>query len=198
MRALGVMKLSELQAVIEGKNLVWSYDGHTIAADQVLLENSITDEDTVWYVAGFEFGPSWLIAVPAYRGSDGFESAWEAWVDAMPTIPESELIEAYGPDSGEHRGTSFYDLAFDEARENAPRCFTPEWDAYHAAIRATAERMLKEYGSEGQQYPDLIEGYEHQSNASGTGIVSMGHYASMHEADPELVEIQVREKGSTT
>ncbi len=37
--------------------------------------------------------------------------------------------------------------------------------------------------------PDIIEGYEHQSNASGTGIVSMGHYSWMNAADLDLVEV---------
>ena len=34
---------------------------------------------------------------------------------------------------------------------------------------------------ESGEWPDLIEGYEFQSNASGTGIVDVGHYAWLRE-----------------
>jgi len=41
--------------------------------------------------------------------------------------------------------------------------------------------------------PELIEGYEMQSNFSGTGIVNVGHYSWMHEADLDKV-VLVRKK----
>jgi len=45
-----------------------------------------------------------------------------------------------------------------------------------------------------RDYPELIEGYEMQDNCSGTGIVNVGHYSWMNEAD--LSQVDVSRKGS--
>ncbi len=182
------MKLSSVLSLIEHTTKhTFSYEGHEIAKDHVILDGSIGDTDTKWFVAGHEFGATWLIAVPAYHG-DGFESAWGAWVDVLPTIPESELVEAYGPE-GTPDG-SFLDMAWDIARPNAPQHYEPTWDAFIAEIHANAKRMLESYTEENpDKYPDLIKGYEMQSNCSGTGVVSMGHYSWMREADLDLIEV---------
>ncbi len=182
------MKLSSVLSLIEntGKH-TFTYDGHVISKNHVILDGSLADTDTKWFVAGFEFGVSWLIAVPAYRG-DGFEAAWGAWVDSLPAIPVEELPEAYGPE-GTPDG-SFLDMAFAAARETSPGYGSAAWDAHIAAIEAHAKRMLESYTDENpDKYPDLIEGYENQDNSSGTGVVSMGHYAHMSEADLDLIEV---------
>lgn len=58
--------------------------------------NPIATEDDCWgplWVCGEEFGASFIVRAPE------FESAWEMWVNQMPTIPEAELAEAYGIES---------------------------------------------------------------------------------------------------
>lgn len=144
-----------------------------------------------FYVAGHEFGPTHLIHVEAYHG-DGYQSAWEEWIDESPTIEEDELVEAYGLD-----GESFIDQAHAKARGDNPPYGTPGWDEAMKKIRGHAKLLLKQAGDRAQEglgeYPDLIEGYEHQSNSSGTGVVSVGHYAWMNEADLEDVEIVRKE-----
>lgn len=186
------MKLSDILTFLESPDKCQiSYDGNTISPEHLILEGTISDSDTAFFVAGHEFGPSHLITVPAYRG-DGFDAAWEAWVDSLNPIPKEELIEAYGPE-GTPNG-SFLDEAHAAARGDGPPHYSPDWPAHIAAIHAAARKALEEYAIDGERYPDLIEGYEQQSNASGTGIVSMGHYASMHEADLSLIEISVPEK----
>jgi hypothetical protein len=96
-----------------------------------------TSNNDTFFACGFEHGATHLIHARS------FETAWETWVDELPTIPEEELIEAYGAEAG------------------------------------------------GGDYR-LIDGYEMQSNFSGTGIVSMGHYAWMREVDPSDIVITRR------
>jgi hypothetical protein len=53
------------------------------------------------------------------------------------------------------------------------------FDGAHAALRP---RQAGERADAGDgEYPELVEGYEHQDNASGTGIVNVGHYAWLRE-----------------
>ena len=127
-----------------------------------------------FFLAGHEFGATVLIH------ARGYESAWEAWIDEQETIPESELPEAYGvPDSDEID-------AWKEANP-APHYGGSEWKAWCEAMHAEEVRILRAWGdaaqAEERDYPELIEGYEMQSNCSGTGIVDVGHYSWMNEAD---------------
>jgi hypothetical protein len=134
-----------------------------------------------FFVAGHEFGAEVLIHASSH------EDAWEAWIDECETIPESELPEAYGvPDSDE----------FKAWREANQKLTTLEWSA---AYDAECARILRAWGDAAdageREYPELIEGYEYQSNASGTGIVDVGHYAWMNEAD--LAKVEVSRKGDS-
>lgn len=46
-----------------------------------------------------------------------------------------------------------------------------------------------------REYPDLIEGYSYQDNASDTGIVATGHYEWLHELTPAFLhESEIRLK----
>lgn len=135
-----------------------------------------------FFVAGFN---GWQVLIHARS----FEAAWEAWVDEMPTIPEDELIEAYGIED-DYRETF-------EASDPCPKyCEREAWDAWYVRFKAACRARLAELEDKARdgagEYPELIEGYEMQSSASGTGIVDMGHYASMIEIDPD--EITVRRK----
>lgn len=99
-------------------------NGHDIR----IAECSHTTSGAVWLAAD-EDGIAGIVA------ADSFEKAYEAVIDAMPTIKADEVYEAYGMGSPEE----------------------------------LAARVADE------DHPDLEEGYVHQSNCEGTGIVSVGH-----------------------
>lgn len=130
-----------------------------------------SDGGELW-LYGEEFGPRMLLQ------ADSFESAWELMLDNSPTIPEEDIPEAYGYYSISSNGRSY--LCGDEG---APRVFPP-FDATHdviAEFAGTALEAFQRYVDTLPELPDLVEGYEYQPNASGTGIVNVGHYAWLQE-----------------
>lgn len=137
-----------------------------------------------FFACGFEHSATHLIHARS------FDAAWEAWVDELPTIPESELIEAYG----------IVDDYRDEYEkiDPPPAWGSTEWGAWRARFAEACEKELQRRGEVAEEtggeidYPQLIEGYEMQSNCSGTGIVDMGHYAWMREVDPADIVITRR------
>lgn len=135
-----------------------------------------------FFLAGFENGPQMLIHARS------FEAAWEAWIDELPTIPESEIPEAYG----------MCDEFRDEYEKTDPcppfrgGAVGEGYDAWQARFHAAAIKELREREDAGEEVR-LEEGYEYQSNASGTGIVDVGHYAWMNEIDAS--DIVVRRNG---
>lgn len=150
-------------------------DGHAVTfIDDYGLSCGSNGE---FFVIGHEFGASHLVH------ASGFDSAWEAWLDEQETIPEDKIAEAYG--------------LHDEFREEYQKADpAPAWhdrDAY-TAWKARFDAACKaELSREGAEY-ELIEGYEYQSNFTGTGIVNVGHYAWGNEADLTKVTIAKREK----
>ena len=97
-----------------------------------------------------EFGPRVFVT------ADTFETAWEEAVDALPAIPADEVPEAYGFDTDEELAA-----------------------AASKAVRRENESPGT-YGTYGEdQTPNLAEGYEYQSNATGTGIVWVGYHATL-------------------
>ena len=140
-----------------------------------------------FFACGYEHGATHLIHARS------FEAAWEAWVDELPTIPASELIEAYG----------IVDDYRDEYEKIDPApawgpggAGSPEWNAWHARFAAACHVELQRRDAAAREgkndYPELIEGYEMQSNCSGTGIVDMSYYAWMREVDPSDIVIARR------
>jgi hypothetical protein len=119
-------------------------------------------------------GPLW-----AYRDAEGmrcvvtaetWEDAYDAAIDTLPAIDAEDVPEAYGFDGWCSGGY-----------ERVMETYSPETakDRFEAAID-TAPR------GEG---PDLIEGYQYQSNASGTGIVSVSlNGESLDPLTPELLK----------
>ena len=180
------MKLSELIGFLtEPEKYTITYRGHEV---KYLNEACTYDDDSRFFVAGHEFGATHLIHVESRR--EGFEQAWGLWIDESPTIPEKELIEAYCPS---HDKGSFLDEAIDAYPGRGEGRWTDEdW----AKIRENARKALADADdsarNEDGEYPELVEGYEHQDNASGTGIVDVGHYAWMNEADLDDVEITLK------
>jgi len=184
------MKLSDVCDFLESpEDFAIEYKESTLT---YLNEAGSISDSSRFFLAGHEFGATHLVHVEVYRG-EGFEAAWEAWIDASPTIPESELIEAYGTSEG-----SFLDQAHEAARGDNILYGSPQWDEAMSRIHDHARLLLsqaEEKARDGHgEYPDLIEGYEQQSNATGTGIVNVGHYAWMHEAELDEIEIVRKEK----
>lgn len=108
-------------------------------------------------------GPLWVFGRNPYAGQPemvirarSFETAWEIAIDECATIPESEVPEAYGFYSSDHADPA-------KALRDAA-------DAAHAGLG---------------EYPELVEGYEYQSNCTGTGIVDVGRYAWLREMTRE-------------
>jgi hypothetical protein len=155
------------------------YDGHKVTFyDDYGISCGSNAE---WFVAGHEFGASFLIHACS------FEAAWEVWIDESPTIPESELTEAYGvPDSDEIS-------TWREKNPVPPYHEREAWSAWFDAKHVEEKRILTAWDDASRarerDYPGLIEGYEYQSNSSGTGIVDVGHYAWMNEADLSKVVV---------
>lgn len=164
---------------------------HTL---RYLDENGTIDDNSVFYVAGFEHGPHVLIHIAAYGSGDGFEAAWAAWIDSLPTIPKEELPEAYQNADGE----SFDDLARAKLNETdpCPNYWEREaWDAWHAKKSALASELLASYGaSEEGVYPDLVEGYEYSNGE----VKDVGHYAWMSAVDAESIRFVRKAKEGDT
>jgi hypothetical protein len=117
-----------------------------------------------WYLCGHEFGPTFLIR------ADNESSAYEIWIDESPTIEVDDVPEAYG--------------AFDKLVEHMEklghendyplRDFANRWNPWFFQVSTHNANYTGAWDSW-----NLDEGYQYQSNASGTGIVSVGHYEWM-------------------
>lgn len=113
-----------------------------------------------WYLGKTACG-GWLFPDAAIR-ADSFSSAYNAWIDERPTIAPEDVPDAYG--------------AFDrfvewmESRGHEDTLHLRQFCSVHAA------EFFRLQTSEAGCWDDwpLIEGYEYQSNASGTGIVDVG------------------------
>jgi hypothetical protein len=69
-----------------------------------------------------------------------------------------------------------------EAAHPSPAWHDQAYGAWHDAFKAACRERLQVL-DDSDDAPELIEGYEYQSNASGTGIVDVGHYAWMREVE---------------
>jgi len=182
------MKLSDLLLALESpEKFAWidtSNDRENVL--EFINEAGSFSDSSRFFLGGFEFGPDVLVHVEGgYRG-DGFEAAYEAWIDSMPTIPDEELVEAYGmPGKG-----SFLDEALDAARPTAPNYFGAEnvaWSkAYHDAARKAFDAAFEAAQDTGD-YPEIIEDYQQNSNG---GVVDVGHYQCFQEADLDCIELR--------
>lgn len=182
------MKLSDVLDLLDDPSAFeFHYKGSKV---EFLNEAGSFSDSSQFFVAGFEFGAHVLVHVESYRG-DGFESAWGAWIDESETIPESELIEAYQVDGDTPEDMARKEIARAEENEgrDVPRYFSPEFNAHCQRVNARAVEILKS-----REDWELVEGYEYQSNFKGTGIVNVGHYAWMNEADLDEIEIVRKEE----
>lgn len=125
--------------------------------------------------------------------------------------PVEVVDEGYGSGDtvylyGDETGTRLVVVAqsWEDAYEAAidSRPTIPKDEVYEAYGFDSPEEMAAwegEYAREGE-YRELEEGYQYQSNASGTGIVNAGHYewsrAYEPRTDPEHVRLIIRDLGS--
>jgi hypothetical protein len=142
--------------------------------------------NSMFFLAGFEFGATHLIHASSW------EAAYEAFIDETEPIPVSELAEAYGvPDSPEME-------AWKETHPAPPYYQQEQWKAWCEALDLEEKRVFKQWGDDAdarlREHPDLIEGYQYQSNSTGTGIVELGHYFWQREDDLSQITIQRKEK----
>jgi|SRR5579883_690463 len=163
--------LHDVLSLLEGPDKVKiTYEGREHAV-KLIDDYGLGSRNASFFLAGFEFGPHVLVHARS------FESAWEAWVDEEKPIDEDELIEAYGVVDRQEI-TDAYIAGHGEA---PPYWKREAWDAWHEGLKLARTWWLANY--KGADL-DLIEGYEYQSNFTGTGIVAMGHYAWMKEVGP--------------
>lgn len=93
----------------------------------------------------------------------------------------------FGDDAGTRlviRAASYqaaWEIAIDEATP-IPEAEVPEAYGFYGAQAALRLRHARELADAGEQeHPELVEGYEYQSNATGTGIVNVSDYAWLRE-----------------
>ena len=80
-----------------------------------------------------------------------------------------------------------WESAYGCAVDNAPTIEASEVpEAYGFDSQAELDRVVQSAEETGD-YPELIEGYQYQDNASGTGIVATGHYENLFEVTPEYL-----------
>jgi hypothetical protein len=158
-----------------------------------------------FFAYGHEFGTVLVIR------TDDESTAYDIAIDESPTIASDEVHEAYGfylmqakscfaPDNGE-KWYICSDTEFGQmVSESVLKCrgdrqcigeyvetepygifeFRPEFDTREDAIKFVNE-FIRENGL------DLIEGYQYQSNFTGTGIVNVGHYVWIRVANDEEI-----------
>lgn len=138
-----------------------------------------------FYLFGNEYGATHLVHALS------LEDAYGAVIDESPTIPEDELIEAYG----------IVDSYREEYEKTHPypntwqRYELTEWlKNYKIACRARLNE-LNEQGKETGNYPELVEGYQYQNNASfaTTGIVSVSDYMWQRGVDSSDITIEKKD-----
>jgi hypothetical protein len=143
-------------------------DGDDREREVKLYDDGAPGWDYSWYVLGHEYGPTMLVR------ADGECSAYSIWVDESPTIEAGDVHEAYGAFDKllEHMES------LGHANDYALRDFCTRWDEWFFEVDTRDANHSGAWDRWG-----LLEGYEMQSNSSGTGIVYVGDYAWMRELD---------------
>jgi hypothetical protein len=145
-----------------------------------------------FFAYGHEFGTMLVI-----RTNDE-STAYDIAIDESPTIAPDEVPEAYGfylmqakscfaPDNGEkwyvcsdvdNHGKTVSETILKCTGDR--QCIGDAFDTREAAIAYALQYI-------GANELDLIEGYQYQSNSTGTGIVNVGHYEWIRVANDEEI-----------
>ena len=123
-----------------------------------------------WYLYLSNLG-AWVYPFALVREMS-WSNAYEAAIDVMPTIAQEEIPEAYG--LWVHQVADRWMITDETANADSSGTFISEQAAISAALDLC-------------QYRDLAEGYTYQSNASGTGIVSLPEYEDLRPVNPETL-----------
>lgn len=156
----------------------YAVDKHSERRTKVKFYNDgcdLGDED--FYLLGMEYGPTHLIQC---RGES---NAYEIWCDELPPVPMNEVHEAY---NAFDRLVEFMEK---KGHENDLRlrqfCF--KWDDWFFAADT---KNANETGAWDRW--KLDEAYAQQSNSTDSGIVYVGHYAWINEADLDCIEVELK------
>ena len=125
------------------------------------------------FVYGQEYGPTLLIR------AHGESNAYEIAIDESRTIEDDDVIEAYGFYTTENKGVQYLCSDHEEIgiSTDLPWC---NGARLLVGTFLTVKDVLEHVGELVERYElALVEGYQYQSNASGTGIVCTGHYEWM-------------------
>jgi len=125
--------------------------------------------------------------------AQSFESAYEICQDEiMSRVPEEDLLDAYGLYVLEHKGFYYLCPDFDTLNDYG------WYETFGGLIptRWVIDRFVTREGTEfegrrliAKHELDLVEGYEYQSNATGTGIVTYDlNGQRLEELTPEVAD----------
>lgn len=129
------------------------------------------------FLYGQEYGPTMLIR------AGSIDQAYEIAIDESPTIPPEDVPEAYGQDD------AFSDWLcerFDIEKIGGSKGWRHVCDFVREWLPVWFDIKRREWNETGE-WPELIEGYQFQSNSSGTGIVYVGHHEWIRQVDRDLL-----------
>jgi len=138
-------------------------------------------EGTLW-VAHHEFGAFMVIR------AKNFNCAWEIMIDEMSPLDVDDVHDAFGFYVINNPSGGFYLCS--DLEEFGHKEFIPEFEATHricdrcdskGQLLARARHFITE------KQLNLIDGYEFQANATGTGIVCVGPYVQLRETDEDYL-----------
>jgi hypothetical protein len=112
--------------------------------------------------------------VDALVRAQSWEDALEAVYDILPTIPEADVLSAYGLSICEYGPNRGYWAQ--REREEFDVIDDVEGDRHTFSSHGAAESFAYDRMNQGR---DLCEGYQYQANSSGTGIVATGYEESL-------------------
>ena len=146
------------------------YDKDRDEYHKVKFYNDTCGLDEKFYLCGREFGAEMI--VHCYGGES---SAYEIWIDELPTIEPDEVHEAY------NAFDKLLEYMQSKGYENNEklRGFCNRWCTFYFEVDTKREDAWDRW--------ELDESYQLQSNSTGTGIVNVGHYEWMREIGPDEV-----------
>lgn len=165
------MKLSEFHKLANTSSHKLKF---TLDNRELKLIDDYGFPDGKLFIVGREYGPEYIVC--ARTESDAFE----AWVDSIPPIPLEEVHEAY------NAFDKLVEYLESKGHENnyATRCFASRWAKTFFQI----DTRNANYTGAWDRW-EIDEAYHYQSNATDSGIVNLGHYAWIRNADEFDIEV---------
>lgn len=165
------IKLSQLRALATNPELFQVYYRDSLVEFHP-DGNDIYDERYYsLYAIGHEFGVTDIYLVSCEQ------DAMDQWLDDQPTIPVDEIHEAYN--AYDHLRAHLKNKGHEDTQQLRNFCNR------YASVYFDIESQNHDVRYKAW---DLDEAYQLQPNATGTGIVNVGHYQTLFEVDPEDLE----------